>query len=67
MIPSNRKLEKKFSYFSKKNFLLYFRRELPELGKTKKTHSEKISSIFPKNIFLIFQGMELSSPKLKKL
>ena len=32
----------------------------------KKTRSEKISQIFSKKAFLIFQGMELSGPKLLK-
>ena len=67
MIPSSRKLEKNSLIFRKKNFYYISGGNFPSSKKRKKTHSEKISSIFPKNIFLIFQGMELSSPKLKKL
>ena len=53
--------KKFFPYFWKWNFparrLKNFRRELSELDKTKKKHSEKISYIFRKWIFL--------APKLK--
>ena len=38
-------------------FLLYFKRELSEL--TKKKRSEEISFIFLKTVFLIFRKMEL--------
>ena len=34
--------------------------------KNKKTHSKKFFKFFPKEVFLIFRWMELSSPKLKK-
>ena len=39
---------------------------LSPTSKTKKTHSEKVSYIFSRKVFLIFQEMELSSPKIKK-
>ena len=38
----------------------------PKLKKLKKNHFEKISYIFSKRVFLIFQEIEFSCPKLKK-
>ena len=38
----------------------------PNLNK-KKMHSEKMSDIFKKNIFLVLWEIELSSPKIKKI
>lgn len=35
--------------------------------KYEKTHSEKMSYIFPKQVFLKFWEIELCSPKFKKL
>ena len=45
-------------HFSLKNFFLYFF--------CQRIRSEKISYIFSKEVFLVFQDMELSGPKLKK-
>ena len=66
--------QKRFFFsFRKWNFLapslksfLYFRKEFPKLKKLKKKHSEKCSYIFSKTAFLVFQEIELSSPKIRK-
>ena len=58
--------KKTYIVSKKKKCLLHFRRKLPK-PKTKIIHSEEISYILSKkNFFLIFWGIGLSGPKLKK-
>ena len=62
--------KKAFLYFGKWNFLrkrLIFLQGTFRDQKIKKINPAKISHIFSKKFFLIFQQMELSSSKFKKL
>ena len=46
--------------------LLIFQEGISQTQKIKKKHSEKCSYIFSKTAFLVFQEIELSSPKIRK-